>query len=205
MQSVFLFWTEVPSNGRYSPGPKSARAINYGPPQTTTAGKRNPPESSDKKTGPAMFRKLDRKKPPNQKIETATPLSAVSGDIRIRNEKLCNKDGEEVNRFTKLETRRELFSRNSEENTHNFDGSKAGSSLRSCDEKLESVAKFNNAVENHCGNQKESEDLSLIRKQLLQIENQQSSLFELLQVKFLSLEICFFMKVSFPVYIIAAI
>lgn len=184
---------EVPSNGRYSSGSKSTRAINSGPPQMskispltdysspTIAGKRNPPESSDRKTGPAMFRKLDRKKPPNRKIETATPLSVVSEDIKFRNEKLCNKDGEGINRFTKLETRRELFSRNSEGNTHNFDGSKACSSVLSCDEVSESVAKVNIAVENHRDNHKESEDLLLIRKQLLQIENQQSSLFNLLQ------------------------
>lgn len=184
---------EVPSNGRHSSGPKSNRSINSGPPQmskisplinnssATIAGKKIPPEYSDRKTGPAMFKKLDRKKPPNRKIETATPLSVVSEDIKFRNEKLCNKDGEEINRFTKLETRRELFSRNSEGNTHNFDGSKACSSVLSCDEVSESVAKVNIAVENHRENHKESEDLFLIRKQLLQIENQQSSLFDLLQ------------------------
>ncbi|KAL8146614.1 hypothetical protein AgCh_004369 [Apium graveolens] len=44
----------------------------------------------------------------------------------------------------------------------------------------EPVAKFNIAVENH-ENHKENEDLVLIRKQLLQLENQQSSLFNLLQ------------------------
>ncbi|KAL8123498.1 TORTIFOLIA1-like protein 4 [Apium graveolens] len=179
---------EVPNNARHSSGPKSTRSINSGPPQMSKvspssamiSGKRNPPESSDRKTGPAMFRKLDQKKPPNRKIATATPLSVVSEDIKFRNEKLCNKDVEEINRFTKLETRRELFSRNSEGNTHNFDGSKAASSVLSCDEMSESVAKVNIAVENH-ENHKENEDLVLIRKQLLQIENQQSSLFNLLQ------------------------
>ncbi|KAL1814706.1 TORTIFOLIA1-like protein 4 isoform X2 [Daucus carota subsp. sativus] len=188
--------SKVPSNGRYAPGLKSTRSINSRPPQMSKnnglplldyssaaiASKRNPPEFTEKKTGPAMFRKLDRKKPPNRKIETATPVSAVvSEDFKFRNEKFCNKDGEEINRVTKVETRRELFSRNSEENTHNFDGSKAGSSLHLCDEVSDYVAKANNVVGNHHGNHKESEDLLLIRKQLLQIENQQSTLFDLLQ------------------------
>ncbi|KAL8146613.1 hypothetical protein AgCh_004368 [Apium graveolens] len=76
---------EVPNNARHSSGPKSTRSINSVPSQmskvspssATIAGKRNPPESSDRKTGPAMFRKLDHKKPPNKKIATATPLSVV--------------------------------------------------------------------------------------------------------------------------------
>ncbi|XP_074350493.1 TORTIFOLIA1-like protein 3 [Apium graveolens] len=179
---------EVHNNARHSSGPKSTHSINSVPSQmskvspssATIAGKRNPPESNDRKTGPAMFRKLDHKKPPNKKIATATPLSVVSEDTKFRNEKLCNKGVEEINRFTKLETRRELFSRNSEGNTHNFDRSKAASSVLFCDEMSESVAKVNIAVENH-ENHKENEDLVLIRKQLLQLKNQQSSLFNLLQ------------------------
>lgn len=210
--NLYFVVTEVPSNARYSSGPKSTRSINSGPPQMSKispltdyssaaiAGKRNLPESSDRKTGPAMFRKLDRKKPPNRKIATATPLSVVSEDIRFRNENLCNKDGEEIHRFTKLETRRELFSRNSEGNTHNFDGSKTASSVLSCDEVSESVAKVNIAVQNHRENHKESEDLFLIRKQLLQIENQQSSLFDLLQVKCLTLEVYSYENIFSRVY-----
>ena len=41
------------------------------------------------------------------------------------------------------DTRRELFSRNSDKNIDNFDGSKAGSSLNLCDELSDYVAKAN--------------------------------------------------------------
>ncbi|WOH05109.1 hypothetical protein DCAR_0624522 [Daucus carota subsp. sativus] len=65
---------------------------------SSSASKRDHPEFTDKKTIPTMFRKLDRKKSPNQKIETATPVSVVvSDDIKFRNENLCNQDGEEIN------------------------------------------------------------------------------------------------------------
>lgn len=158
---------------------------------TISARKISPPDRSDKKIGPAMFRKLDRKKPTNQKVDIGTPVTVVSGYSKDMDEKVFNKD-EEINRFTKLETRRALFTKKSEENVLKFDGSRAGSRVVPYHDEVSGFTTVaSNVTEDLYRNQKECEDLSLIRKQLLQIENQQSSLLDLLQVKKLSLEIGF--------------
>lgn len=159
---------------------------------SATVLKRSPLDCSIKKTGPAMFRKLDHKKrPANWKVDIAAPsVTVVSGDSKDRDEKIFDKDEEEINRFTKLETRRTLFGEDSDEKMNKFDGARAGSRVVLYhDEVSGSTAVASNVTEDLYRNQKDSEDLSLIRKQLLQIENQQSSLLDLLQVIFLSLEI----------------
>ncbi|KAK9072397.1 hypothetical protein SSX86_008831 [Deinandra increscens subsp. villosa] len=108
-----------------------------------TATRRSSFEYTSRKTGPAMFRKLDRTNPNDQKPDTT--------------------DGQHMKpRSLKQETKRALFSEISEEKTrepqyHDY------------------VSSSSVAVH------QDSEDLSLIRNQLVQIENQQSSLFDLLE------------------------
>lgn len=137
-----------------------------------------------------MFRKLDRKKPSNQKVDTGTPVTVLSGYSKNKDENVFNKD-DEINKPTKAETRRALF-RNSEENMLNSEGSQAGSRMFPYHAEVSRFTTVaSNITEDHHRSQKDSDDLSLIRKQLLQIENQQSSLLDLLQVKCLSPELGF--------------
>ncbi|KAL8226600.1 hypothetical protein R6Q57_016432 [Mikania cordata] len=120
----------------------SKQTLSYA--SSTSAATRNSFEYTNRKTGPAMFRKLDRKKPTDQKLGTS--------------ESQHNKP-----RSLKHETKRALFSEISDE--------KMPESQYHGD--LSSV----NIDPAH----QDSEDLSLIRNQLLQIETQQSNLFNLLE------------------------
>uniref|UniRef100_A0A5B6YT58 Putative microtubule-associated protein TORTIFOLIA1 n=1 Tax=Davidia involucrata TaxID=16924 RepID=A0A5B6YT58_DAVIN len=192
---------EDASDGRYPPGFKTSCTLTSGAPQmgkqnipagrslvpdgsvATTARKRSLLASSDKKTGPAMFRKLDRKKTTDWKIEIAAPHAPSMTMVCENDPKGRDEKGEkEKNRFVKPEIKRALFNKNTDDRIHKFGGSKAGSRVVPChDESSESTVVVSNVTENLHRNQKESEDLSLIRKQLVQIENQQSSLLDLLQ------------------------
>ncbi|XP_059640724.1 TORTIFOLIA1-like protein 3 [Cornus florida] len=192
------------SDGRYPPGSKTSCTVTPGAPQirkknipckrsslpdgsiTTTARKRSPLDISDKKSGPAMFRKLDRKKPTDWKIEISSPHTSsmimVEDESEDWDEKAQEKGEEEGNRIIKGETKRALFDKNVDDRLHKCGGFKAGSHVVPCHgEKTESTVVVSNLTEDLYRNQKESEDLSLIRKQLGQIENQQSSLLDLLQ------------------------
>lgn len=132
----------------------------------TTARKRSPINGSDRKTGPAMFRKLERKKTP---IPDGSGTLTSKDNSQGRDEKVIEK-GEDRNRYIKPEAKRTLFN-------------KSGSRVAPCqDEKSESTVVVSNETGEIQRNQKESGDLSLIRKQLVQIETQQSNLMDLLQV-----------------------
>lgn len=145
----------------------------------TTARKRSPLKSNEKKPNSALFRKLGNKKPSDWKVEIA--VSNASGafevDCKERNENIPEGRNFEKNKLTKPETKRALFSKN-------VDGYKNGSRVAPCQEEspASTVVVSNNVTEDLRKNHKESEDLSLIRNQLVQIENQQSSLLDLLQV-----------------------
>ncbi|KAK9278422.1 hypothetical protein L1049_027987 [Liquidambar formosana] len=195
---------ENASDGRYPPGSnnfcaagseasqmrkKQIPASRSPPPDgssATTARKRSPLKSSDKNTGLALFQKLDRKKPSNWKIEISVPhgpsLTGVyQDDVKGRDENVVDRRENEKIRFSKPETKRVLFTKNSDDKTHKFGGFRSGSRVVPCQESSESTVVVSNATKDLNGNHKECEDLSLIRKQLVQIENQQSSLLDLLQ------------------------
>lgn len=196
---------EDASDGRYPPGSRTSLTATSGAPQirrksipdnrsslpddsvVTTAQKRIPLDGSHKKLGPAMFQKLDRKKPAGVKIEIATPdtpsMTAVfEEDAGSRDEKGFEKPDKVRSKFTKAEIRRALFNKNADENMLKFGGARAGSHVVPChDEISESTVVVSNNTEDIHQDQKEMEDLSLIRKQLVHIENQQSSLLDLLQ------------------------
>ncbi|THG22648.1 TORTIFOLIA1-like protein 3 [Camellia sinensis] len=192
---------EDASDGRDPPGSKTSCTVTSGAPQmrkksilgnrsalrdgslATTFQNRSPLDSGEKKSGPAMFRKLDRKKPTDWKIEISAPRTpsatvVCEDDPRSRDEK-----GEKLkSRFFKPEIRRALFHKNDDHKMLKLGGVKAGSRVVPChDDSSESAVAVGNITENIHKNQKESEDLSLIRKQLVHIENQQSSLLDLLQ------------------------
>lgn len=141
------------------------------------AQKGRPLDSIEKKSGPAIFRKLDGKKP--WKVE----VSAPSVDYHQ------NKDGIQLGKDKELEThtkpgvKRTLFSKITSETRNGV--VKAGSRVVPYqDEISESTVVVSNETEDLCRNPKDCEDLSLIRKQLAQIETQQSNLLDLLQVIF---------------------
>ncbi|XP_027125822.2 TORTIFOLIA1-like protein 3 [Coffea arabica] len=172
------------SHGQYAPASKTPCTVTSGAPQVrkslllcngssiTTARKRIPENENEKKTGPALFRKLDRKKPYELIVECAThnaPGKAMSDDDPTnRDESFGEKVGER-NRLAKPDVKRTLFN-------------KSASRVVPCHE---DISEATVVVSNETGiisrNRKDCEDLSLIRKQLVQIENQQSNLLDLLQ------------------------
>ena len=194
--------TEVASDGRYPSGSKTSHAISSRaqirnketlanrsrlPNGSSSTTARESSLHSSKKTGPAMFRKLERKKPSDWKVDVGGPhapsMALVSGDsLKDRDEKVMER-GEERNRFTRAESKEVLFNENRDEKMQKFGGSKAGARVAPCrDEISESTAVASNNTEDLYRHQRESNELSLIRNQLVQIENQQSSLLGLLQV-----------------------
>lgn len=157
---------EVVSDGGYPPRtPKitSKRTVPSGS-STTSATRRISLENSSKKTGPAMFRKLDRKKPNDQKLATVAtphPASPLSVD-----------DDHVSNRKTRPETKRALFNDILDEEVHEPEYHNAS---------LSSTVVGSNITDDIVKSHKDCQELSLIRNQLTQIESQQSNLLNLLQ------------------------
>lgn len=156
----------------------------------TTARKRSPLQSSNnRKSTTAMFRKLDCKKPSDWKVEVAVPhpsSSKVACEDDLKRRYLGVSDSEENGNCgdSRPETNRVLFSKISNEKIHKFGCLRSGSRIVPFHENNNSesaVADSNATGEEIYENQKDIEDLSLIRKQLIQIENQQSSMLNLLQ------------------------
>lgn len=156
----------------------------------TTARKRSPLQSSNNgKSTTAMFRKLDCKKPSDWKVEVAVPRpssSKVACEDDLKRRYFGVSDLEENGNCgdSRPETNRVLFSKISNEKMHKFGCLRSGSRIVPFHENNNSesaVADSNATGEEIYENQKDIEDLSLIRKQLIQIENQQSSMLNLLQ------------------------
>ncbi|KAK4350469.1 hypothetical protein RND71_029782 [Anisodus tanguticus] len=177
---------ENASDGRYPPVLKTSRAVRSSPPSVKrpankssvadnstapAAQKGHPLESIEKKSGPAIFRKLDRKKP--WKVEASKDNHQNKDGIQL------GKD-EELETHTRLGVKRTLFSKITNE-TRNAVGKAGPRVVPYQDEISESTVVVSNETGDLCRNPKDCEDLSLIRKQLVQIETQQSNLLELLQ------------------------
>ncbi|KAF5197135.1 microtubule-associated protein TORTIFOLIA1-like [Thalictrum thalictroides] len=146
----------------------------------TNIRERSPRKISESKSTPALFRKLDRKKPTNWKVDISGPHTLPTSQTRDLRDLECGEDGDD--RCHKLETRRALFNRNGDDKVHKYAG-KSGSRVVpiQMEECLESTVVASNNTEDLNGNHQNGEDLSLIKRQLIQIENQQSSLLDLLQ------------------------
>ncbi|PON46540.1 Armadillo-type fold containing protein [Parasponia andersonii] len=151
--------------------------------------KKGSPVSSDRNSTTTMSRKVDHPKKPSQwKIEIAVPSSPSSKVVREdnvvgKNESPVLGNGEnEQSENPKLETKHAIFSKIREEKVHKFRGLKSGSRVVPFYDGDENHGPDEgNAAEEAYENPKDAEDLSKIREQLLQIENQQSSLLDLLQ------------------------
>ncbi|GKV14208.1 hypothetical protein SLEP1_g25111 [Rubroshorea leprosula] len=190
------------SDGRYPPGSKVSSTPGPGvtqirkkpalatlstPPGSsfaTTARKRSPLKSSDKKTSPATFLNVNRKK--DWKVEIAVPNAPTltrsrDDDIKERSGNPRERRNDENGGLSRPEIKRALFPKNSDDKMNKFGRLKSGSRVTPCPEETHEPTAVANSNENHNGNHKECEDLSLIRSQLVQIEKQQSSLLDLLQ------------------------
>ncbi|XP_071710712.1 TORTIFOLIA1-like protein 3 [Rutidosis leptorrhynchoides] len=152
---------EVASDGRYPTRALTTanrKTVPNGP-SNASATRRISFENSNKKAGPAMFRKLDRKKPSGQKLVSAAvphPANLLSVDDNRLN-----------NRYTKPETKRIV-----DEEMYESEHPNA---------KLSSTVVGTNITPDIHKSRRDCEELSLIRNQLVQIETQQSNLVDLLQ------------------------
>lgn len=157
---------EVASDGRYPPRTQitSKKTVPNRSP-TKNATRRTSLENRTTKTGPAMFRKLDRKKPNHQKLGTAAR----------RHESILSVDNDDhtKNRFARPETKRALFKDIVDEEVYESEYQNA---------RLSSTVVGSNITEDMHKCHRDTEELSLIRNQLSQIETQQSNLVDLLQV-----------------------
>ncbi|TYH19559.1 hypothetical protein ES288_A05G361000v1 [Gossypium darwinii] len=130
------------------------------------------------------FSKLDRTKPSDCKTEIAEPRKSLffKAYDNIKNGDLGVMESREIgdSRDSRLETKRVLFAKVRDENVQKYGGLKTGSRVVPFhDENLDFDDK--KAAVEADENPKEVEDLSLIREQLAQIEDQQSNLLNLLQ------------------------
>ncbi|KAL7098639.1 hypothetical protein ACP275_09G030500 [Erythranthe tilingii] len=170
---------ENASDGRYPPERKAfightasqVKKISPIDNQDTAARRRSSVGSNENRTSPAMFRKLDTKKANISKLETAAHGTTFS-------ENDDPFDGDEKNsRIGKPEIKRALFNEDYDKQKHRVvrSDSPVGPGGEA------SIVYNNNDTGDVCRNQRNCEDLSLIRNQLVQIENQQSNLLEILQ------------------------
>ncbi|KAI9076831.1 hypothetical protein K1719_041135 [Acacia pycnantha] len=133
-----------------------------------------------------------RSTPPDSYVASKTkkisPLSSNKrintnvGDPEDRDGFVMERSKKEKTRFSKPQIRRALFGKNTDEKFHMFGGSKNGSRVVPCHEDSEESVAVTNSAKDQNKNDKECEDLSLIRNQLSELEKQQSSLLDLLQV-----------------------
>ncbi|GAB2223762.1 hypothetical protein Drorol1_Dr00004502 [Drosera rotundifolia] len=187
-------FTDNASDGRYPPGSRISSTVDSDTPLLrkkplpvrrpspsdsalkSTARNRVAPEIAERKVSPQIFRKLDRRKPSLHKVEAgaqqASAVAIARGDKKSRDEdEVSDNLDKENDKWNWGAPKRGLFSRNTEivgaacaEHGHES-----------------TVVPRNGNEEICCRNHKECEGLSLIRKQLVQIENQQASLVDLLQ------------------------
>lgn len=148
-----------------------------------TARKLSPLKNSEENSIHAITWKADQKKPSDWKVEISIPssLSIGSGDDdprEGRNDKILDRSIGETYGASKPETRRALFSRNSDEKVNKLGSFRSGSRVAPFNDEISE----SNSIQDLHKNHKDCEDLSSIRNQLVQIEKQQSSLLDLLQV-----------------------
>lgn len=179
-------------DGYKTPKPKKTVPTNRSPPSNdsivTPPKRESPPKSNDRNSSAAMIRKVDHKKPSGWKIEVAVPNSlslnvACEDDIKRSDFERLESGENENSGNSKPETKRVLFGKIRDEKVHKFGGLRSGSRVVPFqdDQDADLGDVVSNTVEEVDENSKEAEEVSLIREQLLQIENQQSNLLELLQ------------------------
>lgn len=172
--------------GFETPKPKKTILTSRLPPSdsssTTTTQKSIPLKTSSRKP------KMDFKKTSDWKTETDVPQPYLKvtceDDFRITNSSLSGSADNGSCSNLKQEAKRVLFNKSFDEKSKKNGGLRSRSRVVPFieNESCELNVAVDNAYEDIYLNHKEVEDLSLIQKQLVQIENQQSSLLDLLQV-----------------------
>ncbi|ONK59541.1 uncharacterized protein A4U43_C08F7530 [Asparagus officinalis] len=183
MFRILLIFTESVNDRRFS-----TNSVSSASPFNVRKNSRSPPpyaspivtnrkkitSTVERKTHPPSSRKVNSSRNSDWKVEVAvsdaSPLTVVSEDKFMR----CK----ENNARAKFEAKRPLFENNSEGKvTSSGGGLKSGSRMLPLESRnSEVITEVDSTVDEH-----KDGDLSLIRRQLLQIENQQSSLLDLLQ------------------------
>ncbi|KAG5056662.1 hypothetical protein GLYMA_05G032600v4 [Glycine max] len=157
---------------------KSTPFSRFSPADSSSASnaKNTSASSSNKRMSSSVSRKL------NHKNWDAQIAVADQGDLQERDGIVSERSKMDKSGVSKPETKRALLNKSSEDKIQKYGGSKAGSRVVPYqeDESQDSVP-VSIVSKDLQRNDKESEDLSLIRDQLHQIENQQSSLLDLLQ------------------------
>ncbi|OAY49917.1 TORTIFOLIA1-like protein 4 isoform X2 [Manihot esculenta] len=172
-----------------SPQPKKILPGNRSPPSdaspVTTARKQCSVKNNNDNPKTAMGRKMDHRKTSAWKIEIALPQDTGCGDDIKRCSSGVLESGEDANNDKcRPDTKLVLCSSTRDDKQYKFGGLKSGSRVvpfNDDDNFYNKDFEVNNPNEEYCENSKDIEDLSLIRDQLLQIENQQSNLLDLLQ------------------------
>ncbi|KAF7838388.1 TORTIFOLIA1-like protein 3 [Senna tora] len=191
---------ENASDGRYppvvqnscSPGSvmsqfrkKSIPVSRSTPPASSTASnaKKMSPLSNNKRMNSAAMRKLNHKNWDVQITVSNAPSATMvyQGDLEERDGVVLERSKKEKTRFSKPEMKRALFSKTAEDKIHKFGGSKNGSRVVPCPEEVHDSVAVSNVTKEIQRNDKEGDDLSVIRNQLSEIEKQQSSLLDLVQ------------------------
>ena len=168
---------------------KSTPFSRFSPADSSSASnaKNTSASSSNKRMSSSVSRKL------NHKNWDAQIAVADQGDLQERDGIVSERSKMDKSGVSKPETKRALLNKSSEDKIQKYGRSKAGSRVVPYqeDESQDSVPvsivskdlqRNDKESEDLQRNDKESEDLWLIRDQLHQIENQQSSLLDLLQV-----------------------
>ncbi|XP_028784055.1 TORTIFOLIA1-like protein 3 [Neltuma alba] len=138
---------------------------------------------SNKRMSSGVLPKLSHK---NRDVRTAvpsapSPIGAYQGYLEERNEMMLEKNKKEKSHFSRPELKRPLLSKNSDEKKRTFGRSKAGSRVAPCDEESQDSDGISNVAKDFHRNDKDCDELALIRSQLFQIEKQQSNLLDLLE------------------------
>jgi hypothetical protein len=168
---------------------KTVPAIRFPPSDAssvTAAKKQSPAKSNDHNSKTGMLHKLGHDRHSAWKIEIATPEGKVSGDDTRNDSEVLGSGQNGGGTSSMRETRRVLFGSIRDDKWNKFGGLKSGSRVVPFQEDencYNKVVEVSSSAEDFYENHKDYEDLSLIREQLIQIENQQSSLLDLLQVQ----------------------
>lgn len=136
--------------------------------------------SSNKRLSAGVLRKLNHKGWHAQIAEPRTPSG--QGYLDDKNETTPEKREKEKINFLKPELKRAFLSKNPDHKMRKLGGSKTGSRVVPCDEESQDSVAVTNVAKDFNRNNKECEELALIRSQLTQIEKQQSNLLDLLEV-----------------------
>ncbi|CAL5198309.1 unnamed protein product [Lathyrus oleraceus] len=175
-------WKHIPdTSDEFSPPPKSQSSSK----ENGSDGDYPPISQSSCNPGSVMAN-LRRKSAPVSRFsppDSSSASNGKNGDLQETDENETSLETNKIgkNRFLRPEMNRALLNKNSDDRIKKHGGSKAGSRVVPYHDESQSSAPVSNVAKDLFKKDKESEELSLIRNQLHQIEKQQSSLLDLLQ------------------------